>query len=914
MAHTDLFLKCLETLMQNGLRRNNCNFEHDTSPIDDISCHQIEKQLPAFNAYACEYWVQHFHDSDYHNETLDIREERHQLISTFLSKHLLHWIEAMSLLRKSFRTISSLSLLESIIISNDELYDLVHDAKRFLLAHRSFVELYPLQIYSSALLFSPENSLVRRKFKDAVPGWITLRATMRLNWSPLLHTLDHGNDPICSITMSRESNNLLSLSSAYDFTIRIWDLSTGECLKKSEYKSPVDFSSDLQKLLEFSDKKVVVRSVSTSEVLQEIEVDIGNHHYGVFSADSKSIAFQSLDGVKVWDTESGHVKTIFRPLGKLDQLWFSHDASTLVTVNKSTCTIEIWVTQTGECLQTLHQDGDIGHIFVSHDLKKLVSAPAYYGVHNDIKIWDIQTGTCLRAIDTETNNHVAFSPDSRRLFSGYGNIFRYSTMSERFIKVWDVGSGKCLKTIWCGMGNDWASAIFYDNCQKLVTQSRESVEIWDLSIRTSETNSAEHAHEGALSLISISDNSGKLVSGSETNKNVKIWDTTTGRCLHTLENQNSQRIRLATFSHDSLKLASVSEDNNIKIWDVATGKCQMTLISHEGTEKGYNLLVFSKCSTMLASASCSTNQYLPNWTSLLKVWDTTDGSCLQILKPKDYVVCSVVFPFQDRPSMVAAYFMSVEIWDISTGERLYQQEAKDNGFTQPLLQLSHDSHKIAIAVGCGLQIRNWKTGTSLQIPDAHSNTIHGIAISNNSSMVASGDQSHIKVWDISVSSGPKEKNCPVCLHTFPSAWSLSRISFSINDQELLTNFGPIALRSSPLRSTSSTSTRKNVSTQEALHVESPQALYRYCICECDIDDKGYWITCNNKNVLRLPFEYRPAEPGYMFYPPNFFIKESIIAIGSLSGNVIIIEFSSEKLRQTGVLQDLDSFNADNLLL
>ncbi|KAI0452725.1 hypothetical protein F5B21DRAFT_321452 [Xylaria acuta] len=186
-AHTDLFPKFIQMLMQNGLKGNNCKPKHVTTAIDDISCDRVDKILPASNTYACDYWVQHFQDSDYRSETLAIREKRHRLISKFLYKHLLHWVEAMSPLRKISKAISSLSSLESSIVSSrKELYNLVHDAKRFLLACRSLIESYPLQVYSSALLFSPENI-----FQDTAPDWITSQPTMDSNQSPRLQTLHH---------------------------------------------------------------------------------------------------------------------------------------------------------------------------------------------------------------------------------------------------------------------------------------------------------------------------------------------------------------------------------------------------------------------------------------------------------------------------------------------------------------------------------------------------------------------------------------------------------------------------------------------------------------------------------------------------------------------------------------------------
>ncbi len=51
-----------------------------------------------------------------------------------------------------------------------EPYNFVLDAKRFILKFRSMIELAPLQIYNSALLFSPQASIIRNLFEKEIDG------------------------------------------------------------------------------------------------------------------------------------------------------------------------------------------------------------------------------------------------------------------------------------------------------------------------------------------------------------------------------------------------------------------------------------------------------------------------------------------------------------------------------------------------------------------------------------------------------------------------------------------------------------------------------------------------------------------------------------------------------------------------
>jgi hypothetical protein len=70
----------------------------------------------------------------------------------------------------------------------------------------------------------------------------------------------------------------------------------------------------------------------------------------------------------------------------------------------------------------------------------------------------------------------------------------------------------------------------------------------------------------------------EYVPGSETEVKdvVLIWDTATGRLLHSLEG-HEDRIHSVVFSPDSKTLASGGSDGLIKIWDIQTGRVIHTL-------------------------------------------------------------------------------------------------------------------------------------------------------------------------------------------------------------------------------------------------------------------------------------------------------------------------------------------------
>lgn len=62
--------------------------------------------------------------------------------------------------------------------------------RRFVLSHAHVIEIAPLQVYVSALVFSPTNSLVRKLFEKEEPDWITLKPRVDADWDSCIQTLE----------------------------------------------------------------------------------------------------------------------------------------------------------------------------------------------------------------------------------------------------------------------------------------------------------------------------------------------------------------------------------------------------------------------------------------------------------------------------------------------------------------------------------------------------------------------------------------------------------------------------------------------------------------------------------------------------------------------------------------------------
>jgi hypothetical protein len=108
-THKKLALRCLELMCgPSGLRQDICGLSGPGVLRSEIDKRKISSSVPLELQYACCYWVEHLERSQ---QSIADGDTAH----AFLQTHLLHWLEAMSLIGETSQCVRLLVRLQALV-------------------------------------------------------------------------------------------------------------------------------------------------------------------------------------------------------------------------------------------------------------------------------------------------------------------------------------------------------------------------------------------------------------------------------------------------------------------------------------------------------------------------------------------------------------------------------------------------------------------------------------------------------------------------------------------------------------------------------------------------------------------------------------------------------------------------------
>lgn len=516
-------------------------------------------------------------------------------------------------------------------------------------------------------------------------------------------------------------------SGGTDENIRLWDVSTGECLKTftehPERMRAVAFSPQGKILACNSDDQTVsLWKVNTNQCYKILRGHSGRVLSAVFGPRGKILASASSDKtVKLWDVSTGEcLRTLLGHTGFVWSVAFSSDGQTIITGSNDQ-TVRCWDTSTGVCLRTLH--GHVGRV------RSVAFAPkgkiiASGSDDQTVRCWDYSTGECLKTLRGHTSLvwSVAFNCEGNILASG---------SDDQSVRIWDVSTGHALRNLQ-GYNNGVLSVAFASQGKTIVYGSDDqTVCCWDVS--TSQCYKTWQIKANQVRTVAFSPQGNILATGGYDHV-IKLWDTRTNLCYKSLHGHTGW-VKAVTFNPCGNILASSSDDQTVRLWDISTGEVLKTLEHSHGVWS----VAFSPDGQILASGS--DNQKV-------SLWNISTGECLKILVGHQGWVLSTAFNSQGNILASGSKDKTVRCWDIRIGECIQTL----TGHTSWVLSVAFSPQGNILASGSTDQmIKLWDVsmGCCLKTLQGHTHWIRSVAFSPDGQTLVSGSEDGtVKLWDV----------------------------------------------------------------------------------------------------------------------------------------------------------------------
>ncbi|KAJ5368806.1 uncharacterized protein N7496_008566 [Penicillium cataractarum] len=687
ITHFKMFSSSIKTLSKE-LKRNIYNLETPGTLIEEIKVPEPDP-LGAVR-YSCVYWVSHLSDWNESGMSLEDTLQDDGQVHGFLKDHLLHWLEASSLIGAIGDTIHAVIKLQTLLeeaIGKSALMDLADDVHRFVLKNGFMIQMAPLQAYVSALLFTPSETPIRRLFAKQEPRWIPKKPIVNEKWGSAIHSLEVNGEP-CSLAFSHDSKILASNSYR---GVQLWDVSTG--LLRAELKTNISkMSSAIHPIVFSHDSRLLASAHPHGHVfIWEVTTGIRNHMIEcvaqiellVFSRDSSLFAVCYDSYSEIWETNTWSLKKEIphRSRNKMTGSFvcFSPNMKMFVPPPENT-EIEIWDTDTCSVHQKFHVSDEISKIVFSPDGKLLASGSE----GGTICIWNVTSFSLEKTIRDHTSQitFLKFSHDSQTFVSLYfdGRLRIWNTITWSVISTIDGHSSRRFDPM--------LRVISVTNDCKLLAFVSGTIQIWDMARSLMEHQVDEPRGEVPCPPIFSEDLKRSSLVWIYGGQLTFVRNTSTGTIEKIIELEDCES-RIVGWSHDLSMFAWISECDTVKLGELSSEEAKQVLTHQEGIIKGVTF-----------SFDCKYVAFTSDKRPTITIWSVGTGQLLLSIANEHQEPRFVTFS-HDSGYLAATYPSEVKIWDIGNppGIAPVKETLSRPQELAGALTFSHDSRLLAVAHG-----------------------------------------------------------------------------------------------------------------------------------------------------------------------------------------------------------------------
>jgi WD40 repeat protein len=286
----------------------------------------------------------------------------------------------------------------------------------------------------------------RRRAPETMIEW--RRLYTRLPRKQLDSTWEHGalNTGEEALQLFRATfDGRFALTLAGQNTLRLWDLTTGRCLRTLAADSgPLKAAALAEhgRTAATAAWDVRIWNLESSTLQQTCERPSDGIHSLAISPDGEFAASGGSEWLRLWHGETGRCLWAAQGhTGDITALCWSRDGEYLISGGDDTALV-LWSVSRCQTLRVLRgRGGPIRSVVMSDDGRlALAASGSRWGAPGQLALWDLVSGRQIQTFDGHTGDVTAVCLSSDGSYALSGGV-------DKTVRLWDVSTGRCMSIL-----------------------------------------------------------------------------------------------------------------------------------------------------------------------------------------------------------------------------------------------------------------------------------------------------------------------------------------------------------------------------------------------------------------------------------------------------------------------------------